>query len=116
MSAKVFGDRGGDLVIAQVHVAAAPLAHGRFGGDGDIELGRAGEADHLPALDGGFFLLFGDWPVGFLDPEVGAASLADGRVRAARFQLFMPALWALDWNPFLFNSGGHDQRFSSIIP
>ena len=51
MSAEILRNRRGNLVIPQVHMAAAPFAHGRFGGYRDVEFSRAGEANDFFPLD-----------------------------------------------------------------
>jgi hypothetical protein len=94
-SAKVFRDGVGDLVIAQVHVAAALFAHGGGSRDGNLQVGTALEATDVFLLDVRFLQL-GSGRLDVVEPEVGAAFLADGRVGARGLLLFVPAFGAGD--------------------
>ena len=71
----------GDLIIAQVHVAAAPFAHRGSGGDGDFKFGPALETMNPFQLDGGFLQLRRGG-LDFIEPEMSAAFFADGGVSA----------------------------------
>src|SRR5258708_15372329 len=52
ISAEVFGSSLVDVIIAQIHVAAAALAHGGFSRRGHFQRGPALEADDPPLFNG----------------------------------------------------------------
>ena len=92
-----------DLIIAQVHMAAAAFAHGGLGSGGDFQFGSALETADPSQLDGGlggFRDLGGSFRRIFFETEMGAAFLADGGVTAARLLLDVTALGASRRNGF----------------
>jgi hypothetical protein len=48
---KILRDRAGDVIVPQIHVVAAPLAHCGFRGDRDLEFGPAIETSDFPSFD-----------------------------------------------------------------
>ena len=112
MGAEAFGNGLNDLVIGQVDVAAATLAHSGAGGFGHLQRGAALEATYLPLLDGG---LRGanHGSQGLLHAKMGVALLTERRVRRSRFRLDMPALGARDRYRILFR---HRHAKDSDLP
>jgi len=90
-----------DLIVAEVHMTAAALAHGGAGRDGHFQFRAALEAVKVLLLDRRF-LGFGGGALDFSEPEVGATFFADGGVSAGRLGLAVPAFGAGDRNLFLF--------------
>src|SRR5262249_46257532 len=91
----ILGEGLGDLIIPQVDMAAAALAHGRFGSLGHVQIRAALKTANAPQLNDGLWRFrdrFNDFP----DSEMVAATLANRRESAARFRLRMPALRARD--------------------
>ena len=82
-------------------MAAAPLAHRGFRGHGHLQLGFTLETPNQPLLDNGF----GEFGLSldrFMQSEMGATLFADGRVRAHRLGLAVPAFGAGDRDKILF--------------
>src|SRR5438094_986743 len=88
---EVAGDGVGDVVIAQVNVAAAALAHGGLGADGHLKCRAALETNQLAE----FFRPLGRPGGGlgdFLNANVLAALFADCGDGGARFRLLLPLI------------------------
>jgi len=51
---EIFGDGVGNLIVVQVHVTAAPFAHGGTGVGGDVQFGAAFEAGDTPEIQRAF--------------------------------------------------------------
>ena len=101
MGPKILRDRLSDLIIGQVHMAAAFFAHGGFRRRGHLQVGPAVEATDLLLRDERLSRL--DRASGlFLDAEMLLAFLADSGVSAARLGLHVAALGARDRDCVLF--------------
>src|SRR6185369_9422376 len=95
MGSEVLGNRLIDLVIAQVHVAAAFLAHGGFCSGGYQKVRPTLKTFDRLLLDDGLFAF--DLRVQhFLNAEMLLAALAYRRVSPTRFRLCMAAFGARD--------------------
>src|ERR1044071_505395 len=98
---EVAGDGIGDVVAAQVDVAAAAFAHGGLGIERHLQFGAAFEtgefSDLLGPLRGA-----GGGPEDILDADVLAALLADRGDGGSRLRLLVPAAGADDQDLILF--------------
>jgi len=92
---EILGDGIGDLVIAQVHVAAAPLAHGGLCGERHIQFGATVETRD-PPLTSIWLQRPGHRLLEVLKPEVLVTLPANGGVSRGRLRLRVPALGAGD--------------------
>lgn len=104
VSAKVFRNRLCDLIVAQVHMAAAAFAHGGLGGGRDVQFGSALETTDAPQLDG-WLRGFGNFRgrpglFFFFETKVGAASFANRGIGALRLLLDVAALGTRRLNGF----------------
>jgi hypothetical protein len=97
VGAEIFDDSLSDLIIAQINVAAAALAHRRFGGDRHVQFRVALKTTNRFLIDDR--LLGADWhprrDKGLrLQPEMFPAFFTNSRVGALRLRLCMPAFGA----------------------
>src|SRR4051812_46723476 len=101
-------------------MAAATLAHRRFCGCRDLQVGTALKAHDL-SLGDGRVLFFQRWPGRFLlfQSEMRTALLANRRVRASRLRLHMAALGTRDRN-LILRRGSHSEAefplFANQVP
>src|SRR5690606_8065239 len=97
---EIFGYGVGDAVILQIHVTAAPFAHGGFGADGHFEFSAAIEAGNFFVRDRALDR-FATGLEDFLDAKMLSALFTDGRDGRTRLALLVAATGADHQHLFL---------------
>src|SRR5881409_2372797 len=118
---EISGNGVGDVIVAQVDMAAAPLAHGGLRADRHLQVGAALEAGDFPDLPRTLWRAGGRFEE-FLNADVLAALFAGRGDGGARFRLLVAATRAghqdlglfLRWHSKISRAGG--RRRLSVRP